>query len=434
MRVKGVILSLILASVLSALHFTEVSLAQPLPGSPTIVISEISMGTSASASDEFIELYNNTKTDVDVSNWTIYYKSSTGKTWTKKASLPQNTFIHAHDYFLVASLLPNADVNLTSGLAQTGGTVVLKDANGANVDMVGWGTSDMSETQAAAPAQTDEVVYRQFDDQNQTMTDTNNNFSDFDISHTATPKMPPAVETPTPDISTTYPTITLNELLPDPVAPQSDSTDEFIELYNPNNLDVNLSGWILKDAGGGSYIIKDKIIPALGYLTITSSESSLSLNNSGDVISLYSPDNNLVDESADYGNAKPGLSWAIVGNSWNWTISPTPSTANSAIYVETDNAKPANSSKSSTAKKVSASKKAATSKVAKAKTKPTSNAASKGNQDNANTETGTTNNSLLWSWLLIALGVGTIGYGIYEYRPEIIAAYHRLAKKFSASR
>jgi len=434
MRVKGVILSLILASMIAILHSPVSALAQSIQGSTTIVISEISMGTSASASNEFVELYNNAKTDIDVSNWTIYYKSSTGKTWTKKASLPQNTIIHSHDYLLIASELSGADVKLSSGLAQTGGTVQLRDTNGTNIDMVGWGTADTSELQAATAAQADEVVYRQFDDQTQTMIDSDNNFSDFDISSTATPKLPPAIEIPAPDITTTYPVISLSELLPDPVAPQSDTSDEFIELYNPNNTEVNLSGWILKDAGGASYILKDKTIPSLGYLTITSAESSLSLNNSGDSIYLYSPDNNLVDESADYGNAKPGLSWAVVGNSWSWTVSPTPNAANSTVYVETITSKPANTTKTTTAKKAAVAKKAATSKVAKAKAKPSSTSSTKSNQDNPNTQTSTSSNSLIWSWLLIALGVGTIGYGIYEYRPEIIAAYHRLVTKFGASK
>ncbi len=416
------------------LHTTMVAMALSTPGSTTLVISEVSMGTTSSASDEFVELYNNAKIDVDISNWSIYYKSSTGNTWTKKAALPQNTIIHSHDYFLIASLLANADAKLSAGLAQTGGAIQLRDSNGANVDMVGWGTSDTSETQVAAAAQADEVIYRPFDEQTQTTQDSDDNFSDFDISAMATPKMPPAIETPSPDITTSYPVINLSELLPDPITPQSDSSDEFIELYNPNNMLVNLSGWILKDAGGASYIIKDKTISAFGYLTITSAESSLSLNNSGDIIYLYAPDNTLVDESADYGNAKPGLSWAVVGDSWNWTVSPTPNTTNSAVYVESENTRPASTSKTSSTKKAAAAKKASSNKTTKTKAKPSNIASNKSGQDNPNSETSATSNSLIWSWLLIALGVGTIGYGIYEYRPEIIAAYHRLIAKFGTSK
>ncbi len=428
MRAKGVILSLIIVILAPLFHASSVVLAQT--GSSSIVISEISMGTSNSASDEFIELYNNAQTDINVSNWTIYYKSSSGKTWTKKTSLAQNVTIHSHDYLLVATTLPSADTVLSSGLAQTGGTIQLRDANNITIDMVGWGTADTSEIQPAVPAQVDEVIYRQFDEQLQTMIDTDNNFADFDISNNTTPKLPPAIEVPSPDIIATYPIIILNELLPDPVSPLSDSSDEFIELYNPNNTDVNLSGWILKDAGGTSYILKDKIVPALGYLTVLSSESSLSLNNSGDVVYLYSPDNNLVDESADYGNAKPGITWAVIGDTWSWSSSPTPGTVNSTIYVEADLAKPATSKKASSIKKVSAAKKASTSKVAKAKAKPVS-PNSTTSQNNSNAESSGSANSLIWSWLLIALGVGTIGYGIYEYRPEIIAAYHRIITKFS---
>lgn len=427
MRVARGILSLIF--VLTLILRVEIGLVNAASTQPSVVISEVSMGTEDSASDEFVELYNNSPTDINLIGWSLYYKSSTGKTWTKKASIAQDNIIHAHDYFLLASVRPEADLPMTSGMSQTSGIIQLKDSSGSSIDLVGWGSADTFETQAASSPQAGEVLYRQFDISTQTMLDNDINFDDFNISANETLKAQPVVELPTPDVTQSYPKISLSELFPNPASPQEDSTDEFIELYNPNNQDISLSGWILKDAGGTSYILKDKVIPKLGYLSIYSSESSLSLNNSGDVIYLYSPDSGLVDSSADYGDANEGLSWATVGDSWDWTVNPTPSTTNSSAYVETDVSKPA--AAKTTAKKVTA-KKASTkaankSSAAKAK-KPASSGTS--NQQDPQSSAANSSSSLIWSWLLIALGVGTIGYGIYEYRPEIIGAYHRLANKF----
>ena len=428
MRVMRGILSLIF--VLAMVLHTGANLAKAASPISTVVISEVSMGTEDSASDEFVELYNNTGNDIDLNGWTLNYKSSTGKTWTKRASIGQNAIIRSHDYYLLASSRSGADAVMTSGMSQTSGVIQIKDNNGTLIDLVGWGSADTYETEAAASPQAGEVLFREFYTTTQNMLDSENNFEDFNISANETPKAQPTIEQPTADVTLTFPHIALNELFPNPAPPGEDSSDEFIELYNPNNQVVDLTGWILKDAGGSSYIIKDKSIPALGYQVITSAESSLSLNNSGDIIYLFSPDNNLVDNSADYGDAKEGLSWAIVGGNWDWTVSPTAGSTNSSVYVEADTSKPA--ANKTTGKKTTAAKKVATKKAtSKVAAKPKSASTDKTAQ-NSNSTTGNNSNSLVWSWLLIALGIGTIGYGIYEYRPEIIGAYHRLKNKLSS--
>lgn len=49
-----------------------------------IVISELSMGSSTSATEEFVELYNNSENVISIANWSIYYRSATGTTYSKK--------------------------------------------------------------------------------------------------------------------------------------------------------------------------------------------------------------------------------------------------------------------------------------------------------------------------------------------------------------
>jgi len=68
MKVRARRLALAFASLLLALLPRAAQGASPLE----VVISEIAwMGTTTSHTDEWIELYNNTTDDVDLSGWTL---------------------------------------------------------------------------------------------------------------------------------------------------------------------------------------------------------------------------------------------------------------------------------------------------------------------------------------------------------------------------
>ena len=54
-----------------------------------VVMSEVVTGHTDSLSKEFIELYNNGVEPVDVSGWTLDYKSATEKTWSKRATISE---------------------------------------------------------------------------------------------------------------------------------------------------------------------------------------------------------------------------------------------------------------------------------------------------------------------------------------------------------
>jgi hypothetical protein len=63
-----------------------------------------------------------------------------------------------------------------------------------------------------------------------------------------TPDPTPA-PTPTPPVAITYPTgVFINEILPNPAG--ADETEEWLELKNSNNFDVDLSGWQIQDKAG----------------------------------------------------------------------------------------------------------------------------------------------------------------------------------------
>lgn len=125
----------------------------------------------------------------------------------------------------------------------------------------------------------------------------------------------------------TYPTgIVFSEILPSPEGP--DEENEWIELYNQNRFEVDLSGWIIKDAQGKTktYPLKSKI-PANGYLIIPRTETNITLNNDGDGLNLSNPNGEIVD-SVTFGKASLGQSYNLTSSGWTWSTFLTPGAEN----------------------------------------------------------------------------------------------------------
>ena len=193
----------------------------------------------------------------------------------------------------------------------------------------------------------------------------------------------------------------------------------------------DLSGWTLKDESGATYLIKDMSVPAGSWLAIYAKDSKLTLNNTGDAVQLVDPNGKVQDESADYGNAEPGLSWSKIGGIWQWAVAATPSLTSSDIYVE-DIVNPtkavAKVSKASTKKSTAKSSSAKTTAAKKPTTSKTGSVASSQDQLKAAEQTPKVA-SAWWAWLLVVAGIATIGYAIYEYRTEIQLFIKKLDRK-----
>lgn len=83
------------------------------------------------------------------------------------------------------------------------------------------------------------------------------------------------------------PQIYINELLPNPKG--DDKIYEWIEIYNNSSAMVDLSGFILEDISGKSFIFPSgKKIEPNSFLVIYYPETNISLNNNGDLIKLFS--------------------------------------------------------------------------------------------------------------------------------------------------
>jgi hypothetical protein len=156
-----------------------------------LVINELKTGGSATANDEFIEIYNPCALPVDMTGWKLGHRAAQG---TSENTIVQlSGTISGNGYWLVASdscgCVNVADQTYGSGtLAAAGGGVGLRDGTGAIVDSVGYGAGTNNafvEDQPAPAPPVDESTARHPNGQ-----DTNHNQNDFVISATPTPRAP----------------------------------------------------------------------------------------------------------------------------------------------------------------------------------------------------------------------------------------------------
>lgn len=161
-----------------------------------VVISQLSTGDSQSGSNEFVELYNNSVSDIDVSNWCIRYSTIADSLQgsPRYCFVPSDAqtkiYLTAHAYAIIVTpsyTMPNGsspDGRFTgSNMSATGGHIKLFDSSGSVVDKVGWSTATTAAVSpegsaASAPSATQSltrkltgVVYQ----------DTDNNKNDFEL-------------------------------------------------------------------------------------------------------------------------------------------------------------------------------------------------------------------------------------------------------------
>jgi len=120
----------------------------------------------------------------------------------------------------------------------------------------------------------------------------------------------------------------INEIMPNPEG--ADETDEWVELYNINNFEVDLSGWKLQDTAGTIKTFTlpaGSIILANGFLVFKRPETKIMLNNDVDGLNLLWPNGKVID-SASYPKAPLGQSYSKKSGAWVWSTAPTPGTTN----------------------------------------------------------------------------------------------------------
>lgn len=361
------------------------------------VLSHIKTGETGFTTHEFISVYNNRDTPVDVSGWCLVYSSSTDVTKTNLVCLnaPSDSKLMLAPYsyarFSTAefnSSIPGfaSDFSFSAGLSGTSGHVRLFDAMKNEVDKIGWGTA-LSPEQANLPAHKSGFVYqRKSVSGTLFLQDTDNNLADFSESILSTipasglyeelidvcfnidgaqPTVPSGyvsgasancdqdfclnIDGLQPAIPDGYESLDgsdctlkvvlesaileITELLPNAVS--TDTGKEFIELYNPNDIPVNLAGYTLEVGPTYSkfYTLGDAIIGPSSYFSISDSISQLVLPNSTGSVRLRAPNGTIVSETDAYIGPQDDEAWALIDDTWQYTDTLTPGSANVGSVV-----------------------------------------------------------------------------------------------------
>lgn len=119
--------------------------------------------------------------------------------------------------------------------------------------------------------------------------------------------------------------VVINEFLPDPSVTFS---EEWIELYNPSSVDINISGYVLDDiisGGTANYTIPvSTIISAGGFLVFNTSVTGIALNNGGDDVNFIAPDGTVLDSYTYTVSADDISIGRTTDGSYTWTTFATP--------------------------------------------------------------------------------------------------------------
>lgn len=133
---------------------------------------------------------------------------------------------------------------------------------------------------------------------------------------------------------TVSPAIRITELLPNPLG--SDVGNEFIELYNPEDLSVDLSGYRIVigiDKKTSVTIPASTLIASKEYLVLRNDSLSFTLPNTTTQVSLYDPNGILLYSIVPYVYPPEGSAWALHEDVWQYTTQPSPGVRNSISLI-----------------------------------------------------------------------------------------------------
>ncbi len=441
----------VLVGVLTII-FTPVIQVRAEQNQRGLLICEIQTGSTNSASEEFIELYNQSSLTLNLASYRVeYFSAGTTNFSTPSRNIALSGTLYPGGRYLLAStgyLSSQASSSYAATLAKTGGHIrLVEDQSNQTIvhDLVGWGTATKPNGLASPAPNGGESLARKILSDG-TYVDTGNNFDDFEVSISPTPEStnepitppdvtlpelpsdpkPIPVEDPLPtggdeDISQppSYLAVQITELLPNPGSPKTDSDDEFIEVYNPNNIEVQLEGYRLETGNDFSYhyTFATQTIAPQAYVAFYSKDTNLVLANSGGKARILNPGGEVISETDLYDQADDDKAWIYNGNTWIWSLTPTPGAPNittlSAMATPVSKSPKRSPTKPKTAK-------VSTTKVASAKTtKPKSTPKSK--RSDVGGSVATNENKKLHTSPLLLAGVATLalGYAAYEYRSDI---------------
>lgn len=270
---------LLFIAILAIFAVSEISYAQS-----AIVMNEIYSNGTASAPD-WIEIYNNSVTPVDVSGYKIYDSGAESGSKPKK-ELPAGSVIAANSFLVIVT----DDTSASGfGLSSKGEKVWLEDNMSALVDTVYFPALKAAQSYARVP---DGGTWQ-------------------------------IVDLNTPGTSNTF--IKMNEIY----SRGTSSDPDWIEIYNASEDSMDISGYKIYDSGGQSGSKPKKVVPAgtvlpgHGFYVIVTDDGAASgfgLTTNGETVWLEDTTGLVIDnvsfpalaDGQSYGRLPDGGVWQVM--------------------------------------------------------------------------------------------------------------------------
>lgn len=260
---------------------------------PTVLINEIfSRGTAEDP--DWIEVYNDSNSEVNIEGWLIYDSGGNGGTKPKKA-FPAGSIIPAKGFLVI--VVDDADAS-GFGLSSNGEEVWLEKPGGTLADQV------------VFPALAETESYGRYPD----------GTANWQVLPTVTKGAPNSNVLPEEG------RIVMNELY----SRGTTENPDWIEIYNDGNNEKDISGWLIYDSGGNGGTKPKKafpagsIIPAKGFLVIVVDDADASgfgLSSNGEEVWLEDANSTIIDqvvfpamaETQSYGRKPDGsANWQLL--------------------------------------------------------------------------------------------------------------------------
>ncbi len=306
------------------------------------------------ANDEFVELLNTTETSIDISNWSIQYKTKTGKVYKK--NFPKNTTVPAKGFYLIShkdySKNNIADMTHSSfAMSSTEGTIYIvddqkiieNDQDENIIDKIHW-----SKNIATA----NKFEHKSPENSFSINRDKSNSYlyvsSPSPKSTNLTPEQASnedsvvsSTDTTSSNTSKTFLAtgkIIINEIFPNP---EGKDDNEWIEIKSIDTKTIDLNGWKIKDLSREYTISSDGLPNTLinpnGFYVFYKKDTGISLNNNKETLYIYDKNGTLVD-SVQYTNAPENESLSRdEEQNFIWSTSPTPGDKNIISIKNTNN-------------------------------------------------------------------------------------------------